>query len=103
MKTEKMTFEPSYEWNNGGTRFQQCDIFYNGENIGFERSCFPWDVFRDPSHRVYPHQLFDEQEAKQLANAFGATVEPEPYSDNLFCLCFEGENHYHNFEAFLNR
>ena len=103
MKNERMTFKPAYEWNNGGTRFQQANIFYDKKNIGFERSCFPWNIFKDPWHRVYPNQLFEKKEAVQLAKAFGAIVEPEPYSENLFCLCFEGENHYDKFEAFLNR
>lgn len=103
MKIERMKFEPSYEWNNGGTRFQQCNIFYGGNEVGFERSCFPWNIFKEPWHRVYPNELFEEKEAKQLAKSFGATIEPEPYSENLFCLCFEGEGHYSNFESFLNR
>ena len=104
MKTiNKITFNPSHEWTSGGTRWQQCDISHNGKAVAYERSCFPWNVFKEPRHYVTTLETFSKAEAESLASKYGAEACEEPYSENYFFLCFEGENRYCKLESFINR
>jgi hypothetical protein len=99
----QITFNPSYEWNNGGTRWQQCDILNCGKLAGYERSCFPWNIFKEPKHYVNTVEMFDKAEAENLASKYKAEVFEEPYGEDSFYLCFEGNDRYSRFESFLNR
>jgi hypothetical protein len=101
--TNEITFKPSHEWKSGGTIWQQCDILSKGKTVAYERSCFPWNVFKEPSHYVNTLELFSKAEAESLASKYGAEAFEEPYSEGDFFLCFEGESRYCNLEAFINR
>jgi hypothetical protein len=69
---------------SGGTIWQQCDILSKGETVAYERSCFPWNVFKEPSHYVNTLELFSKAEAESLASKYGAEAFEEPYSEGDF-------------------
>jgi hypothetical protein len=102
MKIEnEITFEPDAEWMSAGNRIQVCNIRLNGENIGFERSYFPWNVFKEPTHAVSHNRVFfDKGEAERAAERFSAKVEQDPYDETAFVLWFYGGSRYDNLVAF---
>lgn len=100
-KPWSITFQPEHEWMCGGDVHHGVIVLADGERVGYERSWFPWNIFKEPSHWCLSDFLFfDEVEGRQAAEAFGGELIGDPYDDAAWYLEFRGEDRYERLAAY---
>lgn len=93
----KITFEPDIEFFQAGNRIQICHVLADGKRVGFQRSYFPWNIFKEPRHHCANGRFYlNKDEAQIDAEKFGGEVCEDPYDDKSFYLEFRGEDQVDN-------
>lgn len=103
LKSYTITFEPEHEWASGGDIHHGVHVLADGIRVGYERSWFPWNIFKEPMHWcISSHVFYDEAEGKAAAEVFGGRLVGDPYDDAAWGLEFVGEDRYERLAAYYH-